>query len=91
MRNIIKLSVATVLIGSTILQAESADIDGFNAGDLTLQFKAMTVIDDKKNGFAPSNGSGYLVKLKYETGEILSDGLKLGVGMYANGDAGLTE
>ncbi len=91
MRNKIKLSIVTALIGSTILQAESIDIDGYRSGDLTLQLKAMTIIDDKRNGFAPSNGSGYLVKLKYETGEILTDGLKLGIGMYVNGDAGLTE
>jgi len=91
MKKAIKLSVAAALVSSAMLQAASVDVDGYRAGDLTLQFKGMTVIDDIENGYAPSNGSGYLVKLKYETGEVFTDGLKVGVGMYVNGDAGLTE
>ena len=91
MKKAIKLSVAATLASCTILQAASVDIDGYRAGDLTLQFKGMTVIDDIKNGYAPSNGTGYLVKLKYETGDILFDGLSVGVGMYVNGDAGITD
>ena len=76
--------VATQVMGANI------QVDGKDAGELTAQFKAMTVLSDKKNGFAPSNGSGYLVKLKYETADILTEGLKIGVGTYVNGDAGLT-
>lgn len=92
MKRTIKLSTVAVLISSSVLlQAASVDVDGYRAGDLTLQFKGMSVIDDIKNGYAPSNGSAYLVKLKYETGEILTKGLSLGVGMYVNGDAGLTD
>lgn len=77
--------VATQVMGANI------EIAGKDAGDLTMQFKAMTVLSDKKNGFAPSNGTGYLVKLKYETADILTEGLKIGVGTYVNGDAGLTK
>jgi len=91
MKKVIKLSVAAALVSSAMLQAADVVIDGYRGGDLTLQFKAMTVIDDKENGFAPSNGSGYLIKLKYETPDVLADGLKVGVGMYVNGDAGLTD
>jgi hypothetical protein len=76
--------VATQVMGADI------QIAGKDAGKLTMQFKAMTVISDEKNGFAPSNGTGYLVKLKYETADILTEGLKIGAGAYINGDAGLT-
>lgn len=91
MKKAIKLSVAATLVASTMAQAADVTIDGIRGGNLDLMFKAMTVIDDDKNGYAPSNGSGYLVKLKYETPEVFTDGLKVGVGMYVNGDAGLTD
>ncbi|EQB39446.1 hypothetical protein M947_05490 [Sulfurimonas hongkongensis] len=77
--------VATQVMGANI------EVGGKDAGELTMQFKAMTVLSDKENGFAPSNGTGYLVKLKYETADILTQGLKIGVATYINGDAGLTE
>lgn len=90
MKRAIKLSLAAALAGSAMLQAASVDINGYRGGTLDVMFKGMTVIDDEKNGFAPSNGSGYLVKLKYESPDTLLDGLKYGVGVYVNGDAGLT-
>lgn len=77
--------VATQVMGANV-QVEGKDLGEFNA-----EFKAMTVLSDKNNGFAPSNGTGYLVKLKYETADILTEGLKIGVGTYVNGDAGLTK
>ena len=91
MKKAIKLSVAAALVSSAMLQAADVTIDGIRGGNLDLMFKGMTVIDDKENGYAPANGTGYLVKLKYETAEVFTDGLKVGVGMYINGDAGLTE
>lgn len=91
MKKAIKLSLVAALAGGAMLQAADVVIDGYRGGTLDLTFKAMTVIDDEKNGWAPSEGSGYLVKLKYETPDTIVDGLKLGVGMYANGDAGLTD
>lgn len=91
MKKAIKLSLVAALAGSAMLQAADVVIDGYRGGTLDLMFKAITVIDDEKNGWAPSEGSGYLVKLKYETPDVWADGLKVGVGMYANGDAGLTD
>ena len=90
MKKAIKLSLAAALAGSAMLQAASVDINGYRCGTLDVMFKGMTVIDDEKNKFAPSNGSGYLVKVKYESPDTLLDGLKYGVGVYVNGDAGLT-
>ena len=90
MRKLIKLSIISALLTCSVVQASKVMVDNQKVGDLTLKFKAMSVIDDKENSFAPSNGSGYLVKLKYETTDILVDNLSVGVGMYANGDAGLT-
>jgi hypothetical protein len=77
--------VATQVMGAKV------EVAGKDAGNLTMQFKAMHIISDENNRFAPSNGTGYLVKLKYETADILTKGLKLGTGTYINGDAGLTE
>lgn len=91
MRRVVRLSLAAALVGSVMVQAAEIDIDGKKAGNLDLMLKAMTIIDDERNGFAPSNGSGYLVKLRYETPDILLDGLKAGAGVYVNGDAGLTK
>ncbi|MCK9455127.1 MAG: OprD family outer membrane porin [Sulfurimonas sp.] len=91
MKKAIKLSLAAALVGSAMLQAADIDINGYRGGTLDLMLKGMTVLDDKNNGFAPSNGSGYLIKLKYETPDVWVDGLKAGVGMYVNGDAGLTD
>lgn len=91
MKKAIKLSVAAVLAASAMLQAADVVIDGRKGGTVDLMLKAMTVIDDEKNGWAPSNGSGYLIKLKYETPDILIDAFKIGVGMYVNGDAGLID
>lgn len=90
MKRAIKLSLAAALAGSTMLQAADVVIDGYRGGTLDLMFKGIYVIDDEKNGWAPSNGGGYLVKLKYETPDVLMNGLKVGAGMYVNGDGGLT-
>jgi hypothetical protein len=91
MKKAIKLSLAAALAGSAMLQAADVVIDGYRGGTLDFMLKGIMVIDDEKNKFAPSNGGGYLVKLKYETPDTIVDGLKVGVGMYANGDAGLTD
>jgi len=91
MKKAVKLSIAAALVSSSMLQAAEVVIDGYRGGNIDLQFKAMTVIDDIKNGYAPSNGTGYLVKLRYETPDVLTEGLNVGVGMYVNGDAGITD
>lgn len=91
MKKVIKLSLVTALAGSAMLQAADIDINGYRGGSLDFMLKGMYVIDDEKNGWAPSDGGGYLVKLKYETPDTIVDGLKVGVGMYVNGDGGLTD
>lgn len=91
MKKAIKLSLVAALASSAMLQAADVVIDGYRGGTLDLMFKAITVIDDEKNNWAPAQGGGYLVKLKYETPDVWMDGLKVGVGMYVNGDAGLTD
>lgn len=90
MRKTIALAAVAVL-SSSLLQAAEVKADGKDAGDVELMFKAMHILHDKENGWAPNSGSGYLVKLKYDTPDILTDGLKVGVGMYANGDTGATQ
>ena len=91
MRKAIRLSLAAALVGSAMLQGASVDIDGYRGGTLDFMLKGIYVIDDHKNGFAPSNGGGYLVKVKHVTPDIWVDNLKVGVGVYVNGDAGLTD
>lgn len=81
---------AIAILSCSLLQAAEIKVDGKDAGNAELMFKAMHVLDDRNNGFAPSNGTGYLVKLKYETGNILTEGLKIGAGTYINGDMGET-
>ncbi len=81
---------AIAMLSCSLLQAAEIKVDGNDAGNAELMFKAMHVLDDRNNGFAPSNGTGYLVKLKYETGDILTEGLKIGAGTYINGDMGET-
>lgn len=55
-----------------------------NVGKVDLSIKAMTILDAEDNGYDPNDGSAYLLKLKYETAAW--NKLKLGVGMYTNGD-----
>ena len=50
--------------------------DNKQLGTLNVHLKAVTVVSDKNNGFAPSNGSGFLAKLKYESADLFTDGLK---------------
>ncbi|MEA1892227.1 MAG: OprD family outer membrane porin [Campylobacterota bacterium] len=65
--------------------------NGKDVGTVSGMIKAMHVLYDKDNGYTPNNGSGYLVKLKYESPDIFTDSLKVGIGAYLNGDTGLTE
>ena len=90
MTKTITLSAVAMLSCSLLQAAELMTSAGDDAGTLTVQVKAMHVVDDRNNGFAPSNGSGYLLTLKYETPNILTEGLKIGVATYINGDMGET-
>lgn len=84
------LSIAALLavVSLQSIQAdESAKLfDGVVSGKL----KAMYIVSDKTNTFTPEDGSGYLGTLKYVTPELVN-GLKLGAGLYINGDTGLTD
>jgi len=82
------LLVAACMVSSQAVAAE-VTIDGYRGGEVELQLKAMTVLSDNNNNFGPSNGKGFLVKLKYVTPEIIEN-VKVGVGSYTNGDGGLT-
>jgi len=85
------IALSLSALAATQLMGADVSVGGKDAGTLDVQFKAMTVLSDKKNGFAPSNGTGVLAKLKYESADVLTEGLKFGIGTYVNGDAGLTK
>ncbi|ABB44588.1 hypothetical protein Suden_1310 [Sulfurimonas denitrificans DSM 1251] len=91
MKKVIKLSLVAAFSGTLLLNAADIDVGGKKAGTVDFMLKGMYVIDDNKNGWAPSEGAGYLVKLKYETPDNIVDNLKVGVGMYVNGDGGITD
>mgnify|MGYP000424353380 CR=1 FL=1 len=90
-----KLAISAVaLAGTMVLQAADApkveETSLLSGGVVSGQLKAMHIISDKDNAWAPNNGSGYLGTLKYVTPEVL-DGLKFGAAFYINGDTGLTD
>ncbi|MCG8037567.1 MAG: hypothetical protein JAZ19_11075 [Candidatus Thiodiazotropha taylori] len=55
-----------------------------NSGNLDFSLKAMHILGDAGNGYDPSEGSSYLIKLKYLTPSWHQ--AKLGVGFYNAGD-----
>ncbi|MET0044909.1 MAG: hypothetical protein ABW100_15480, partial [Candidatus Thiodiazotropha sp. 6PLUC3] len=55
-----------------------------DVGKLDFSLKAMHILGDAGNGYDPSEGSAYLIKLKYLTPSWKD--LKLGVGFYNVGD-----
>jgi len=63
----------------------------FSGGEVSGQIKAMHILGDKTNKWAPENGSGYLGVLKYVTPDLWTKGLKAGAAFYVNGDTGATE
>jgi hypothetical protein len=85
-----KMLLLLGVLVTTQMMGAKIEVAGEDAGTLTIHTKAITVLSDKHNGFAPTNGSGYLVGLKYEATDILKEGFGIGVGVYVNGDAGLT-
>ena len=89
MKKGIVLSLSAII--ATQVMGAKVELAGKDAGNVNVELKAIHVLGDIKNGFAPTNGTGFLAKLKYETADILTEGLKAGVGMYASGTAGLTE
>ena len=55
-----------------------------NSGKVNFNIKAMHILGDAGNGYDPSEGSSYLIKLKYLTPSWNS--AKIGVGFYNAGD-----
>lgn len=83
MKNYIVKIIAFCLISPSIWAA-ALQKDGKDIGTVDLAIKAMTIVDAEDNGYDPNDGTAYLLKLKYETAEW--NKVKLGVGMYTNGD-----
>ncbi len=71
------------LISAPVLAADLQKKDN-HTGKVDLSIKAMTILDAEDNGYDPNDGSAYLLKLKYETAAW--NNVKLGMGMYTNGD-----
>lgn len=91
--NKIILSVAALVGTLTLAEASAVPAKktaAYAGGEVSGQIKAMHIITDKANGFAPEDGSGYLGVLKYVTPELYT-GLKVGAAFYINGDTGLTD
>ena len=84
----IVMSIAA-LTATVALQADTGAL--LSGGKVSGQIKAMHILGDKTNGFAPENGSAYLAKLKYVTPDLAVKGLKAGAAFYINGDTGLTK
>lgn len=55
-----------------------------NTGKVSAMLKAMHILDAEDNGYDPSTGTAYLVKLKYVTPSW--NNAKLGIGFYNAGD-----
>ncbi|OHD97585.1 MAG: hypothetical protein A3K14_06125 [Sulfurimonas sp. RIFCSPLOWO2_12_FULL_36_74] len=64
-------------------------LQNLGADEISGELKAIHVLSDRANKYAPQDGSAYLLKLKYEA-DIYKD-IKLGIGAYQNGDTGLTD
>jgi hypothetical protein len=88
------LSVAALAGTVALTAAEVPKVEDkalFSGGEVSGQIKAMHILGDKTNKWAPENGSGYLGTLKYVTPDLWTKGLKAGAALYVNGDTGATE
>ncbi len=84
-----KLSVqlaaaAVVVLASQQASAVELKSDGKDLGKADVQLKSMHVIGGRNNGYDPTTGTAYLVKLKYETPSW--NDFNLGLGFYNAGD-----
>lgn len=76
-----------VAIGGLFFFGQAAAEDQMkseNAGKVDFRIKAMHILGDAGNGYDPSEGSSYLLKLKYLTPSW--NDAKIGVGFYNAGD-----
>lgn len=86
----VSLSIVALL---SVVSLQSEEVNGSSQlfdGVVSGKLKAMHILSDKTNTFTPEDGSGYLATVKYITPELIN-GLKLGAGLYVNGDTGLTD
>jgi len=83
MRNYIAGIIGLCLISAPVLAADQQKKDK-DTGKVDLSIKAMSILAAEDNGYDPNSGSAYVMKLKYETASW--NKVKLGVGMYTNGD-----
>ncbi|MEN8178431.1 MAG: OprD family outer membrane porin [Pseudomonadota bacterium] len=82
-----KLKLLPLAIAGCIMAAPVAAADNKaakNTGTVSAQLKSMVILDSADNGYDPSEGTSYLVKLKYETASW--NNMKVGLGFYNNGD-----
>lgn len=78
------VKIMALCLMSAPVWAADLQKDGKDMGKVDLSIKAMSILDAEDNGYDPSEGTAYLLKLKYETADW--NNVKLGVGMYTNGD-----
>lgn len=72
-----------IALPSSVL-AYDLEFNGTNFGTFNATLKAHHVVDSEDNGFDPSDGTAYMVALKYATPDF--DGIKLRLGHYTSGD-----
>lgn len=81
-------ALAILLPGSAM--AYDLNFNGNDYGKFNAAVKGMHIVSDAGNGFDPSNGTSYMLKLKYQTPDF--DGLRVTLGHYTTGDLfGLTD
>ncbi|MGD8589393.1 MAG: hypothetical protein PVG22_11255 [Chromatiales bacterium] len=75
------MAASMLALPVSAIQLES---DGKDLGQVEGEFKVMSVLSGEHNGYDPTTGTAYLVKLKYLTPSWHN--AKLGIGFYDNGD-----
>ncbi|MES9859526.1 MAG: OprD family outer membrane porin [Candidatus Thiodiazotropha sp. LLP2] len=79
---LVMLAGGSIFFGQAVTAKEEA-VAG-DMGKLDFNLKAMHILGDAGNGYDPSEGSAYMIKLKYLTPSWKD--LKVGVGFYNVGD-----
>lgn len=74
--------VISLLPASTY--AYDLKFNGNDYGTFNATLKAQHVVDSKDNGFDPSDGTAYMIALRYSTPDF--DGFKVKLGHYTSGD-----
>jgi len=80
---LLPLAVAACMLAMPVSAAQ-LESDGKDLGQVEGGFKFMSILGAADNGYDPSDGTAYLVKLKYLTPSW--NAAKLGIGFYNTGD-----